>query len=92
MLCSLSFAIGAVAGLVGVGGGEFLVPMFLSLGFSHQKSSATSSCLISLAMLTDAISYLRGGELQASAHAARSKLLCAIRTKQDQTRSAAKQP
>lgn len=63
-LCLLAFAIGAVAGLVGVGGGEFLVPMFLSIGFSHQKSSATSSCLIALAMLTDAVSYLRGGELQ----------------------------
>jgi uncharacterized membrane protein YfcA len=65
-LCLLAFAIGAVSGLVGVGGGEFLVPMFLSVGFSHQKSSATSSCLIALAMLADAVSYIRGGELQAS--------------------------
>ena len=66
MLSSLSLFIGVIAGLVGVGGGEFLVPMFLSIGFSHQKSATTSSCLIMLAMLSDAVNYLRSGELQVS--------------------------
>ena len=67
MLCLLALAIGTIAGLVGVGGGEFLVPMFLSFGFQHQKSAATSSCLILLAMLCDAVSYAMSRELEASA-------------------------
>jgi hypothetical protein len=43
------------------------VPMFLSFGFQHQKSAATSSCLILLAMLCDAVSYAMSRELEASA-------------------------
>ena len=66
MLCLLALGIGIIAGLVGVGGGEFLVPMFLSFGFQHQKSAATSSCLILLAMLCDAVSYAISRELEAS--------------------------
>jgi hypothetical protein len=66
-MCALALIIGIVSGLVGVGGGEFLVPMFLSVGFQHQKSSATSSCLIALATACDAINYLRSRELQVRA-------------------------
>jgi uncharacterized membrane protein YfcA len=69
-MCALALLIGIVSGLVGVGGGEFLVPMFLSLGFQHQKSSATSSCLIALATACDTINYLRSRELQVRASSA----------------------
>lgn len=69
-MCSLGLFIGIISGLVGVGGGEFLVPMFLSVGFQHQKSSATSSCLIALATACDAINYFRSRELQVRASSA----------------------
>ena len=59
--------IGVVAGLVGIGGGEFLVPLFLLIGFDHPKSAATSGCLIVLAMLCDAVNYTMSGELQVCA-------------------------
>lgn len=64
VLCALSLVIGVIAGLVGIGGGEVLVPMFLSMGFHHQKSATTSSCLILLAMLSDLVSYLKSGQIQ----------------------------
>eukprot|EP00931_Biecheleriopsis_adriatica_P070503 TRINITY_DN4426_c0_g1_i1.p1 TRINITY_DN4426_c0_g1~~TRINITY_DN4426_c0_g1_i1.p1 ORF type:complete len:526 (+),score=83.34 TRINITY_DN4426_c0_g1_i1:33-1610(+) len=56
--------IGLVAGLLGLGGGEFLVPLLLEFGVAPRVSSATSGILIFLTTASNIAHYLIAGTLE----------------------------
>lgn len=57
--------IGLVAGLLGLGGGEFMVPLMLELGLPPRVAGATSGMLMVLTTASNIIHYLVAQTLQA---------------------------
>merc|ERR1712187_514412 len=55
--------VGLVAGLLGLGGGEFMVPLLLEFGLLPRVASATSGFLIVFGTSNNMIHYLISGEL-----------------------------
>lgn len=53
--------VGFSSGLLGIGGGVFLVPILIFLGFSLRKSIALSSIFISLTAIGGTLSYIFSG-------------------------------
>jgi len=53
--------VGFSSGLLGIGGGMFLIPLLVLLGFSLRKSIAISSIFISLTAIGGAVSYIFTG-------------------------------
>mmetsp|Transcript_65612 Transcript_65612/g.125131 ORF Transcript_65612/g.125131 Transcript_65612/m.125131 type:complete len:531 (-) Transcript_65612:34-1626(-) len=64
VLPSTAVVIGLLAGLLGLGGGEFLVPILLEFGVAPHVSSATSGLLIFLSTSSDIIHYFCAGTLE----------------------------
>ena len=58
-----SAGIGTVAGLCGIGGGEFLTPFLLKLGLAPVPASAVSAFAILLAVSSDVVHYIALGKL-----------------------------
>jgi hypothetical protein len=59
--------IGIVSSLVGIGGGTFVVPLLLILGFRTKNAVATSAFIITFMSLTGFLGYLNFGEQQLDA-------------------------
>ncbi len=59
--------IGVVSSLVGIGGGTFVVPLLLILGFRTKNAVATSAFIITFMSLTGFLGYLNFGEQQLDA-------------------------
>ncbi len=51
--------IGMMAGMLGVGGGIFLVPLLIALGFGIKKAPATSSIIVLFSSLAGFLSHFR---------------------------------
>lgn len=64
VLPTAAVLIGLLAGLLGLGGGEFLVPILLEFGVAPHVSSATSGLLIFLSTSSNIIHYLCAGTLE----------------------------
>ena len=60
----LAYGVGAVAGLLGLGGGELMAPLLLALGMLPQVASATSAFMIALTSSADVVHYLFEGVLE----------------------------
>lgn len=60
----LAMAVGLLAGLLGLGGGEFMVPLLLELGLAARVAAATSGFLIFFNTSSNAIHYLIGDTIQ----------------------------
>ncbi len=56
--------IGIISSLVGIGGGTFVVPLLLILGFRTKNAVATSAFIITFMSLTGFLGYLNFGEQQ----------------------------
>eukprot|EP00928_Gymnodinium_smaydae_P058962 TRINITY_DN4217_c0_g4_i2.p1 TRINITY_DN4217_c0_g4~~TRINITY_DN4217_c0_g4_i2.p1 ORF type:complete len:555 (+),score=94.34 TRINITY_DN4217_c0_g4_i2:29-1693(+) len=56
--------IGLVAGLLGLGGGELLVPLLLEFGVTPRVASATSGLLILLTTASNIVHYMFAGTLE----------------------------
>eukprot|EP00937_MAST-01D_sp_MAST-1D-sp2_P000479 g479.t1 len=56
-------AMGIAAGIVGIGGGEFLTPFLLKLGLPAVSASSTSAFAILLAVSSDVVNYIALGKL-----------------------------
>jgi len=56
--------IGLIAGLVGLGGGEFMVPLLLEFGLLPRVASGTSGFLILFATSSDIVHYLVAGIME----------------------------
>jgi len=59
-----SVLIGLVAGLVGLGGGEFMVPLLLEFGLQPRVAAATSGFLILFATSSNIVHYLVANIMQ----------------------------
>lgn len=59
-----SVIIGLVAGLVGLGGGEFMVPLLLEFGLQPRVATATSGFLILFATSSNIVHYLVANIMQ----------------------------
>lgn len=57
-----AFLIGVVSAIVGIGGGTFIVPLLLILGFETKNAAATSSFIITFMSLSGFLGYLGFGE------------------------------
>lgn len=62
-IITFGFIFGAIAGLVGIGGGEFIGPMLLWLGLEGVKASAMSALAVLFAVSSDVIHYAIHEEL-----------------------------
>lgn len=60
---SLTAVVGLLAGILGLGGGEFMVPLLLEFGLLPRVASATSGFLIAFSTSNDVIHYLIAGTL-----------------------------
>ena len=59
-IIGLSAAVlGFMTGLIGRGGGSFIVPILIALGLEPKRASATSSAIVTLSALSGLISHLR---------------------------------
>ena len=56
-------AIGLVAGLLGLGGGELIAPLLLIVGMLPQVGAATSACMVLFTSSSDVAHYLSEGVL-----------------------------
>lgn len=56
-----AFLIGAVSSLVGIGGGTFIVPLLMLLGFETKNATATSAFIITFMSLSGFLGYLSFG-------------------------------
>lgn len=61
---SFALAVGLIAGLLGLGGGELMVPMLLFLGMHPMVASATSGFMIFFSTSTNIVHYLVAGTLE----------------------------
>lgn len=57
-----AFLMGVASAIVGIGGGTFIVPLLLVLGFETKNAAATSSFVITFMSLSGFLSYLGFGE------------------------------
>jgi len=57
----LAFIIGAISSFIGIGGGTFIVPLLLILGFDMKNAAATSSFIITFTSLSGFIGHLGFG-------------------------------
>jgi len=69
--------VGLVAGLLGLGGGEFMVPLLLEMGLQTRVAGATSGFIMLLTTITEVTHYLVAGTLQAFLQYASSVLVVA---------------
>jgi len=60
----ISAAIGLVAGLLGLGGGELMAPLLLVVGMLPQVASATSACMVLFTSSSNIAHYLVKGVLR----------------------------
>merc|ERR1712187_918100 len=56
--------VGLVAGLLGLGGGEFMVPLLLEFGLLPRVASATSGFLILFSTSSNIVHYLIAGTME----------------------------
>merc|ERR1712023_606339 len=61
---AMTALIGLVAGLLGLGGGEFMVPLLLEIGVQTTVASATSGFLMLFTTMSNIIHYFAAGILQ----------------------------
>lgn len=59
----MTSVVGLLAGILGLGGGEFMVPLLLEFGLMPRVASATSGFLIAFSTSNDVIHYLIAGTL-----------------------------
>ena len=59
----LSYGVGIVAGLLGLGGGELMAPLLLAIGMLPQVASATSAFMITFTSSADVVHYTFQGVL-----------------------------
>ncbi|MCK4938263.1 MAG: sulfite exporter TauE/SafE family protein [Methanosarcinales archaeon] len=57
------FVIGAAAGLLGLGGGVFIVPLLMMLGFGTKRASATSAVIVAFISFSGFLGHLGTGHL-----------------------------
>lgn len=57
----VAFLIGIISSLVGIGGGTFIVPLLLVLGFGIKNAAATSAFIITFMSFTGFLGYLGFG-------------------------------
>ena len=57
------FIIGMAAGLLGIGGGMFIVPILVALGFGMKRASATSGFIIIFSSISGFLGHLGSGHL-----------------------------
>ena len=62
---SLGFIIGMVAGLLGIGGGVFIVPVLVALGFGMKRASATSGFIVIFSSVSGFLGHMGTGNLNA---------------------------
>ena len=62
---SLGFVIGMAAGLLGIGGGLFIVPILVALGFGMKRASATSGFIVIFSSISGFLGHLGSGHLDA---------------------------
>ncbi|CAL1148294.1 unnamed protein product [Cladocopium goreaui] len=60
----LAMAVGLLAGLLGLGGGEFMVPLLLELGVQARVAAATSGFLIFFNTSSNVVHYLVAGTIE----------------------------
>lgn len=60
----MGFLIGILSSMVGVGGGTFIVPLLLVIGFEIKKATATSSFIITFIALAGFLGHLFVGQQQ----------------------------
>lgn len=60
----LTLLVGLLAGILGLGGGEFMVPLLLEFGLLPRVASATSGFLIVFSTSNNIIHYLIAGSLE----------------------------
>lgn len=58
------FLIGVISSLVGIGGGTFIVPLLLVIGFETKKAVATSSFIVTFISLSGFLGHLSLGQQQ----------------------------
>ena len=63
-LACAAAAVGLVAGLLGLGGGELMAPLLLAVGLLPQVASATSACMVLFTAASDVAHYLVEGVLR----------------------------
>lgn len=56
-----AFLIGVVSALVGIGGGTFMVPLLMVLGFETKNATATSAFIVTFISLSGFLGYLSFG-------------------------------
>jgi hypothetical protein len=59
----LGFGIGFFAGLLGLGGGVFIVPILIALGFETKRASATSAFIVLFSSFSGFFGHLSTGHL-----------------------------
>lgn len=59
----LGFVIGIAVGLLGIGGGTFIVPMLIVLGFGMKRASATSGFIVIFSSVSGFLGHLGTGHL-----------------------------
>ncbi|MCL7415444.1 MAG: sulfite exporter TauE/SafE family protein [ANME-2 cluster archaeon] len=57
------FLIGMAAGLLGIGGGVFIVPLLVTLGFGTKRASATSALIVAFISFSGFLGHLGSGHL-----------------------------
>jgi uncharacterized membrane protein YfcA len=57
------FVIGAAAGLLGIGGGMFIVPVLMMLGFGTKRAYATTSIIVAFISFSGFLGHLGTGHL-----------------------------
>ncbi len=62
---TLGFFIGMASGLLGIGGGTFIVPIFAALGFGMKRASATSGFIMIFSSVSGFLGHLGSGHLDA---------------------------
>lgn len=63
VLPAVAFLVGAISGLLGLGGGEMMAPLLLMLGLLPQVASATSAFMILFTSCSNVAYYVWHGEL-----------------------------
>ena len=62
---SLGLIIGMAAGLLGIGGGVFIVPVLVALGFGMKRASATSGFIVIFSSVSGFLGHMGTGNLDA---------------------------